>query len=115
MAGSLEFAKLVVASLLYVYWNEINKLLRVYLTIACITLMLITSGGIYGFLSGAYQETFAGGTGDGIVLKLSADGQTLLWSTLLGGSLWDFPGVVTVDTDGSIIIAGYTRHKSCSG
>ena len=57
MAGSLEFAKLVVASLLYTYWDEINKLLRVYLTIACVTLMLITSGGIYGFLSGAYQET----------------------------------------------------------
>ena len=57
MAGALEFAKLVVASLLYTYWDEINKLLRFYLTIACITLMLITSGGIYGFLSGAYQET----------------------------------------------------------
>ena len=57
MASSLEIAKLVVASLLYTYWDEINKLLRFYLTIACITLMLITSGGIYGFLSGAYQET----------------------------------------------------------
>ena len=56
MAGSLELAKLVVASLLYQYWNEINRLLRIYLTIACITLMLITSGGIYGFLSGAYQS-----------------------------------------------------------
>ena len=57
MAGSLEFAKIIVASLLYRYWNEINKLLRIYLTIACIVLMLITSGGIYGFLSGAYQST----------------------------------------------------------
>ena len=57
MAGSLEFAKLVVASLLYQYWDEINKWLRTYLTIACIILMLITSGGIYGCLSGAYQET----------------------------------------------------------
>jgi len=57
MASSLEIAKLVVASLLYQYWGEINKLLRLYLTIACITLMLITSGGIYGFLSGAYQST----------------------------------------------------------
>ena len=57
MASSLEFAKLVVASLLYTYWGEINKWLRLYLTIACITLMLITSGGIYGFLSGAYQST----------------------------------------------------------
>ncbi len=59
MAGSLEIAKLVVASLLYVYWSEINKLLRLYLTIATLTLMLITSGGIYGFLSGAYQSTAA--------------------------------------------------------
>ena len=57
MASSLEFAKLVVASLLYQYWNEINRWLRMYLTTACVILMLITSGGIYGFLSGAYQST----------------------------------------------------------
>ena len=57
MASSLEIAKLVVASLLYQYWGELNRLLRLYLTVACITLMFITSGGIYGFLSGAYQST----------------------------------------------------------
>ena len=57
MAGSLEFAKLVVASLLYQYWDTINKWLRTYLSIACFVLMIITSGGIYGFLSGAYQST----------------------------------------------------------
>ena len=57
MAGSLEVAKLVVASLLYQYWSKLNKILRAYLTIACIVLMLITSAGIYGFLSGAYQST----------------------------------------------------------
>ena len=57
MAGSLEFAKLVVASLLYQYWDTINKALRAYLSIACFVLILITSGGIYGFLSGAYQST----------------------------------------------------------
>jgi len=57
MAGSLEFAKLVVASLLYQYWDTINKALRLYLSIACFVLILITSGGIYGFLSGAYQTT----------------------------------------------------------
>ena len=58
MAGSLEVAKLVIASLLYQYWDTINKLLRGYLTIACIILVLITSMGIYGFLSAAYQETY---------------------------------------------------------
>ena len=59
MAGSLEVAKLVIASLLYQYWNIINKGLRIYLTIACFVLILITSAGIYGFLSAAYQETAA--------------------------------------------------------
>ena len=57
MAGSLEFAKLVVASLLYQYWDTIHKVLKGYLMIACFVLMVITSGGIYGFLSGAYQST----------------------------------------------------------
>jgi hypothetical protein len=57
MAGSLEFAKLVVASLLFQYWDTINKFLRMYLAIAVFVLMIITSGGIYGFLSGAYQST----------------------------------------------------------
>jgi len=58
MAGSLEVAKLVTASLLYQHWNTINKLLRTYLSIATIILVLITSMGIYGFLSAAYQETY---------------------------------------------------------
>jgi hypothetical protein len=58
MAGSLEAAKLVIASLLYQYWNTINKFLRVYLSIAAVILVLITSMGIYGFLSAAYQETY---------------------------------------------------------
>ena len=57
MASSLEIAKLVIASLLYQYWDTINKGLRVYLTIAAGVLILITSAGIYGFLSAAYQET----------------------------------------------------------
>tara|TARA_B100000085_G_scaffold85757_4_gene77349 strand:+ start:781 stop:1929 length:1149 start_codon:yes stop_codon:yes gene_type:complete len=58
MAGSLEVAKLVIASLLYQYWDTINKFLRTYLTIAAVILVLITSMGIYGFLSAAYQETY---------------------------------------------------------
>jgi len=58
MAGSLEVAKLVIASLLYQYWGSLNKLLRTYLTIAALILVLITSMGIYGFLSAAYQDTY---------------------------------------------------------
>jgi len=59
MAGSLEFAKLVTASLLYQYWDTLNKTLRTYLSISTIVLVLITSMGIYGFLSAAYQETYS--------------------------------------------------------
>ena len=58
MAGSLEVAKLVTASLLYRYWSTINKVLRTYLTVATVVLVLITSMGIYGFLSAAYQDTY---------------------------------------------------------
>ena len=60
MAGSLEVAKLVIASLLYRYWDTINKYLRAYLVIAAVVLVLITSMGIYGFLSAAYQDTYRG-------------------------------------------------------
>ena len=58
MAGSLEVSKLVIASLLYQYWDTLNKILRTYLSIAAVILVLITSMGIYGFLSAAYQETY---------------------------------------------------------
>jgi len=57
LAGSLEFAKLVTASLLYEYWSKLNRALKYYLLIATFILIAITSAGIYGFLSSAYQET----------------------------------------------------------
>ena len=55
MAGSLEFAKLVSASFLYRYWNKINSWLKYYMTVGVVILVLITSAGIFGFLSNAYQ------------------------------------------------------------
>jgi hypothetical protein len=57
MAASLEVAKLVIASLLYQYRKTLPLILKAYLSIACIVLILITSMGIYGFLSSAYQDT----------------------------------------------------------
>ena len=57
MAASLEVAKLVIASLLYQYRKTLPILLKIYLSIACVVLILITSMGIYGFLSAAYQDT----------------------------------------------------------
>ena len=57
MATSLEISKLVIVSLLYQYRKSIPKLLKYYLTASAVVLVLITSMGIYGFLSAAYQET----------------------------------------------------------
>ena len=55
MAGSLEFSKLVAASFLYQYWYSASKLLKTYLSIGVVVLVLITSAGIFGYLSNAYQ------------------------------------------------------------
>ena len=55
MASSLEFGKLVAASFLYRYWDKINLLQKFYMTFATIVLIIITSAGIFGFLSNAYQ------------------------------------------------------------
>jgi hypothetical protein len=57
MMGSLEVAKLVLASMLYQYWEKLNLMLKSYYFIALFILMSITSAGIYGYLSSAYSET----------------------------------------------------------
>jgi cell division protein FtsL len=55
MAGSLEFAKLVTATYLKQKWDDIQGFNKVYLTISVVILMLITSAGIFGYLSNAFQ------------------------------------------------------------
>jgi hypothetical protein len=57
MASTLEASKLVIASFLYQFWKTTSKALRSYLLVAISIIAIITSIGIYGFLSGAYQET----------------------------------------------------------
>jgi hypothetical protein len=55
MAGSLELAKLVAATYLKQKWDEIGGFNKWYLTISVGVLMLITSAGIFGYLSNAFQ------------------------------------------------------------
>ncbi len=57
MAAALEFAKLVTAGFLYRYWGHVNKFMRIYLSGAVVALSLITSLGIFGYLSNAYQKS----------------------------------------------------------
>jgi len=56
MASSLEFAKLVTATYLKQKWGKIELLSKIYLTTSVVILMLITSAGIFGYLSNAFQQ-----------------------------------------------------------
>ena len=56
----LEIGILVAASWVYTYWKETAKLLRAYLVSAVVILMLITSMGIYGFLSKSHIDAGVG-------------------------------------------------------
>ena len=67
MATALELGKLVSISFLYQYWSQIPRMLKIYLTTASVVLMLITSAGIYGYLSSAYAKVAA------TPLQLTAD------------------------------------------
>jgi len=70
MAGSLEFGKIVGAAFLYRYWNKINTLLKIYMTTGVIILVGITSAGIFGYLSNAYQ---------GATIQFETQSTTLLY------------------------------------
>lgn len=56
MASTLEFAKLVTATYLKQKWNRIGLFNKIYLISAVGILMLITSAGIFGYLSNAFQQ-----------------------------------------------------------
>jgi hypothetical protein len=59
MAGSLEFAKFVLAAYLHQRWKFLHLFFRSYLLLAIVILSVITSMGIFGFLSNAYQSASA--------------------------------------------------------
>lgn len=56
MAAALEFAKFVLAAYLHQRWKFLNFIFKSYLTSAVVILSLITSIGIFGYLSDAYQS-----------------------------------------------------------
>ncbi len=57
MASSLEIGKLVATTFLYRYWKKSQILLKTYLILAVLALMFITSLGIFGYLTSAYQQS----------------------------------------------------------
>lgn len=59
MASTLEFAKILITVILHNYWKALSSWLKTYFIATVIILVIITSQGIYGFLSNAYQQTAA--------------------------------------------------------
>lgn len=57
MASTLEFAKILITVILHNYWIALNKWLKTYFISTVVILVIITSQGIYGFLTNAYQLT----------------------------------------------------------
>tara|TARA_Y100000389_G_C17395468_1_gene482254 strand:+ start:239 stop:1072 length:834 start_codon:yes stop_codon:yes gene_type:complete len=87
MATVLEFGKIVSAAWLHYEWDRINNLVRAYFTTAVVVLMLITSMGIFGYLSKAHID--AAVTGDSYSLEASIvdkrlDGKQLQLDNLTG-------------------------------
>mgnify|MGYP003642935920 FL=1 len=74
MAGTLEVGKLLTASWLYRYWDDTSLMLKSYLCIAVFILMLITSMGIFGYLSKAHLDQ-AGASGDAFAIVERLEGQ----------------------------------------
>jgi hypothetical protein len=60
MAIALEIGKLVSVSFIYRNWNSVSKLLRIYLLVGSVILSIVTSIGIYGYLSAAYASAAVG-------------------------------------------------------
>ena len=56
MTLSFEVAKLVGASFVYRYWSELNRILKIYMLMGVVVFSIITSAGIYGYLSAAYAS-----------------------------------------------------------
>ena len=69
MGSVLEISKLVTVSWLYNNWNDTVRIMRYYFLIAIILLMLITSMGIFGYLSKAHLDTNVNINANSVQLK----------------------------------------------
>lgn len=70
LAVSLDIGKVVAVSFLYKYWSKIGWLMKSYMSVAALVLMLITSSGAFGYLSGEFQKAIAD-TSTGAVITAS--------------------------------------------
>jgi len=71
-----------------------------------------TSSTNYIATTGAYQQSFGGGTADAFVAKINSSGTSLLWGTYYGGSVVDEGKSIAVDASGNTYITGFTTSTN---
>jgi hypothetical protein len=68
-----------------------------------------TFSGNFPTTENAYDRTFKGDGRDTFVTKLSSDGRTLLYSTYLGGTNWDYGKTIAIDAAHNAYVGGFTH------
>lgn len=107
MASSLELGKLVAASFLHRNWKTSSFFLKAYLTLAVGVLMFVTSLGIFGFLTNAYQ--LHKGTADGFQVELDAlNKQQAILSAEIEANTARIESLITIrkEQEGRVTAAG---------
>ena len=69
MGGVLEVGKIVTTVWLHTYWRDLRYFLKIYMSVAVVVLMFITSMGIFGFLSRAHIEVTSQAGGGELLIK----------------------------------------------
>lgn len=107
MGSVLEIAKLVTVSWLYNNWHNTARWMKFYFSMSIIILMLITSMGIFGFLSKAHIETNITSDDNNVLLKTIEQQETIVRNKLayLLKKAGDDPEKISRKTDGDIKIA----------
>jgi hypothetical protein len=77
-----------------------------------VTIAGSTGSGNFPTTPGAFDTTYGGGSDDAYCARLSADGATLLFSTLLGGNGSDYASGLAVDAQGSLTLCGRTSSSA---
>lgn len=102
-AGALEF-------LTYLGGSSSDKIFAIAVDEQCsIYLTGSTQSDNFPTTENAYDRTFNGDGRDTFVTKLSSDGSTLLYSTYLGGTNWDYGFTIAVDTAHNAYVGGFTH------
>jgi hypothetical protein len=101
--GALEFLTyLGGSSSEWIYAIAVDEQCSIYLTGS-------TRSDNFPTTENAYDRTFKDDGRDTFVTKLSSDGRTLLYSTYLGGTSWDYGHTIAVDTTHNAYVGGFTH------